>query len=154
MKKLLFIALLCIGSLAQAQEYDTSIGIRGGIASGLTIKHFISYDAALEGIISTRWGGINLSALYEIHAPAFHEPGFNWYYGFGAHLGFWNGNNANWGEENKNYTALGVAGIIGLEYIFSEVPINLSLDYTPSFYFNGPSGIQNDNFALSIRYIF
>ena len=155
MKKLLLIVcMFCIGTLAQAQDYGTGIGIRGGSANGLTIKHFIKSDVAIEGIISTRWQGLNLTGLYEIHARAFNEPGFNWYYGFGAHIGFWDGDHAHWGDDDKDYTILGLDGILGLEYNIREIPINLSVDWKPAFNLIGYSGVWPDGFALSVRYIF
>ncbi|MRT94587.1 hypothetical protein [Ancylomarina sp. 16SWW S1-10-2] len=155
MKKLLLIAcLFSMGLLAQAQDYDTAIGIRAGSANGLTIKHFIKNDVALEGIISSRWQGLNLTGLYEIHAKAFNEPGFNWYYGFGAHLGFWDGDDAHWGDDDKNYTVLGLDGIVGLEYNISEIPINLSVDWKPALNLIGYTGLWGDGFALSVRYVF
>jgi len=155
MKKLLLIVcLFCIGTLAQAQDYGTGIGIRGGSANGLTIKHFISNDVAIEGIVATRWNGLNLTGLYEIHAPAFNEPGFNWYYGFGAHLGFWDGDHSHWDDDNSNHTIFGIDGILGLEYNIREIPINLSLDWKPALNIFGDSDFWGDGFGLSVRYVF
>mgnify|MGYP001615571992 CR=1 FL=1 len=48
---------------------------------------------------------------------------------------------------------LGVDGIIGLEYVFDGVPINLSLDYKPSFNIT-PGFFDPSGGALSIRYYF
>lgn len=155
MKKLLLIVcLFSLSFLAYAQDYGTGIGIRGGSANGLTIKHFIKSDVALEGIISTRWHGLNLTGLYEIHAQAFNEPGLNWFYGFGGHLGFWDGNHAHWGNDDKNYTVIGIDGIIGLEYNIQEIPINISLDWKPTLNLIGYSGFWGDGFGLSVRYVF
>ena len=55
---------LFLFSFGQAQDYNTGIGLRGGLSNGLTIKHFISSNTALEGIISTRWRGLELTGLY------------------------------------------------------------------------------------------
>lgn len=146
---------LLIVMLVGAQDYNTGIGLRGGLSQGLTIKHFVGDNTALEGIISTRWGGFNLTGLYEIHAQAFDTPGLNWYYGIGGHVGFWDGNqNKSWFDDNNNYTVIGIDGIIGIEYNFSEIPINLSLDWKPAFNLSGHSGFWGDNGAVSIRYIF
>jgi hypothetical protein len=156
MKKLGFTMLLAafLFSFSQAQDYKTGIGLRGGFANGLTIKHFVGSNAALEGIIASRWRGLELTGLYEFHNQAFHVDRLNWYIGFGAHVGFWNGDDANWGDPGESYTVVGLDGILGLEYNFVEVPINLSIDWKPAFNFYGYSGFWGDGGALSIRYIF
>lgn len=136
-----------------AQDYNTGIGLRGGFANGITIKHFVSEKAAVEGIIASRWRGVELTALYEIHGRAFNTSRLNWYAGFGGHVGFWDGNNTKWGDD-RAYTVVGIDGILGLEYNFVEIPFNLSIDWKPSFNLFGYSGFWADGGALSIRYIF
>lgn len=156
MKKLGFTILLTLFaiSFSNAQDYNTGIGVRGGLANGVTIKHFVSSNTAFEGIISSRWRGLQLTGLYEIHGRAFNTDRLNWYIGFGGHLGFWNGDYANWGEPGDSYTVVGVDGILGLEYNFTEVPINLSIDWKPAFNIIGYTGFWADGGAFSIRYIF
>jgi hypothetical protein len=156
MKKLVVLFLLAfgLGAISNAQDYHTGVGLRAGYENGLTIKHFIGQKSALEGIISSRWQGFGITGLYEIQNRAFNTPGWNWFFGFGAHVGFWNGNHAYWGEPGTSYTVVGADGILGLEYCFREVPINLSLDWKPAFNFYGYSGYWGDGGALSIRYIF
>jgi hypothetical protein len=143
-------------SFNYAQDYNTGIGIRGGYANGLTIKHFISSNSALEGIISSRWKGFQITGLYEIHNRAFNTDRLNWYYGFGGHVGFWDGDDTNeyWGDPGTSYTVIGIDGILGLEYNFSEIPFNLSLDWKPSYNISGHTGFWGDGGALSLRYIF
>ncbi len=155
MKKLFFafILLLATTLISNAQDYSTGIGFRGGLSNGLTVKHFISSENAVEGILSTRWQGFNITGLYEIHNQAFDTPGLKWYYGFGGHIGFWNAHNP-WFNDRGNYTVVGVDGIIGLEYSFAEVPINLGLDWKPGLNLIGYTGFWGDEVALSIRYIF
>ncbi len=155
-KKIGFTILLtvCLFSFSYSQDYNTGIGLRGGFDNGITIKHFVSSKAALEGIIASRWRGLELTGLYEIHNRAFDTDRLNWYYGFGAHIGFWNGDNRRWGTHGESYTVIGVDGILGLEYNFEEIPFNLSVDWKPAFNFYGYSGFWADGGALSIRYIF
>jgi hypothetical protein len=151
MKNLLFaLGLICSFS-AFSQDYKTAIGVRAGLANGLTVKHFISSDRAVEGILSTRWSGFNITGLYEIHANAFNDSHWNWYYGFGAHLGSFDGNDS-WGDDGVNYTIIGVDGIIGLEYRIDDIPINLSLDWKPALNLIGYTGFWADGFAISVRY--
>ncbi|MGQ8335652.1 hypothetical protein ACUNWD_03815 [Sunxiuqinia sp. A32] len=157
MKKLFITTLLFITiiSYSNAQEYNTGIGIRGGFAQGLTVKHFIGESTALEGILSTRWGGFNITGLYEIHNPAFNVAGMYWYYGFGGHIGFWDGHQVHdWFDDDNTYTVIGIDGVLGLEYNIPGAPINLSLDWKPAMNIIGHTGFWGDGGALSIRYIF
>jgi hypothetical protein len=141
---------------ANAQDYNTGIGLRAGLTNGLTIKHFVSQRHAVEGLFATRWRGFEITGLYEVHNTAFDVDRLNWYYGIGAHIGFWNGDYTHkyWGDENVNYTVIGIDGIIGIEYNFKEIPINLGLDWKPAFNLSGYTGFWGDGGAFSIRYIF
>jgi hypothetical protein len=158
MKKSIVVILIafCFLSVSTAQDYNTGIGLRAGFSNGLTIKHFISQKSALEGILSSRWRGFELTGLYEVHNQAFNTERLKWFIGFGGHVGFWNGDYTYkyWGERDRNYTVIGLDGILGLEYSFVEVPISLSLDWKPAFNLSGYSGFWVDGGALSIRYIF
>lgn len=143
-------------SISNAQDYRTGVGLRGGFANGLTVKHFTHEKAALEFILASRWRGVEITVLYEIHNQAFNTERLKWYYGIGGHVGFWNGDYTNkyWGDPGTSYTVAGIDGILGLEYSFSEAPINLGIDWKPAFNFIGYSGFWVDGGALSIRYIF
>jgi hypothetical protein len=156
MRKVLLTAFMALGvfALSQAQDYSTGIGLRGGLSNGITVKHFIGSKTAVEGLLASRWQGFELTGLFEIHAPAFDVDRLHWYYGFGGHMGFWNGNNTSWGTPGTSYTVIGIDGILGLEYNFSEVPINLSIDWKPAFNLIGYTGFWADGGAFSIRYIF
>lgn len=148
------IVMIFIVTYSNAQDYNTGIGLRGGLSNGITIKHFIGEKSAIEGILTSRWQGFNITGLYEIHNQAFGVNRLNWYYGVGGHIGFWNGNNVKWSDDDNDYTIVGVDGILGLEYSFNEIPINLSVDWKPAFNIIGYSGFWGDEGAISIRYIF
>ncbi len=155
MKKLIFVLLvaLFVGAEVQAQDYQTGIGIRSGWGAGLTVKHFLNQKAAFEGLLDWRWGGVALTGLYEIHNQAFDTPRLNWYYGFGGHIGFWNGDKDDRFDSGNN-SVIGIDGILGLEYNFKEIPINIGLDWKPMINVIGSSGFWGDGGAISIRYIF
>jgi hypothetical protein len=158
MKKILitFLIIICLNSISKAQDYNTGIGLRGGFYNGLTVKHFISTKTALEGLLISRWRGFELTGLFEVHNQLADAERLKWYIGFGAHVGFWNGDYtySRWGVQGQNYTVVGIDGILGLEYSFREVPINIGLDWKPAFNFSGYYGFWADGAALSIRYIF
>jgi len=150
---LTFILAISIVTLSSAQDYNTGVGLRGGCAQGVTLKHFVSSKAAFEGILSTRWAGFAVTGLYEIHNQAFEVDNLRWYFGGGAHIGFWNGSNVTWGDDDQ-YVVIGIDGILGIEYSFTEAPINIGIDWKPAINIVGYTGFWGDGGALSIRYIF
>lgn len=140
--------------------YKTAIGLRGGFTSGLTVKHFISDKAAIEGILGSRWRGLSITGLYELHkTPAINFSNLAWEYGGGARIGFYNGRYYHkWDDddgyyENRSYVAVGIVGIFGLEYQFNEIPFTASLDLMPYFDFIGWGGGFIDG-SISFRYTF
>ena len=151
---LTFIFAVSILISSNAQEYKTALGLRAGTSSGLTIKHFVGAKAAFEGLLTTKWDGFDMTGLYEVHNRAFDVDHLNWYYGFGGHVGFWNGTNTPWGEYGTTYAVIGAVGILGIEYTFDEVPINIGLDWKPVLNIIGEQGLWGDEAALSIRYVF
>ncbi|MTI29566.1 hypothetical protein [Xanthovirga aplysinae] len=159
-KTLLIVAFLLLGAtFVQAQDYKTGLGVRLGPSSGVTVKHFMTPDIALEGILDTRSQGFLLTGLYEIQAPAFNEPGFSWFYGLGGHIGVWgDSGNYPWIDEDEfhdgSYLALGVDGIIGIEYTFSEAPINIGLNWKPALNLYRSVDVWGDGVGLTLRYAF
>lgn len=138
---------------AGAQDYKTAIGLRGGYpANGVTIKHFLSQSNAVEGILATSHGGFVVTGLYENEHWTGEYPGLNWFWGFGAHVGFWDDNP--YIDNVDVSTVLGVDFILGLEYTFDEIPLNLSIDLLPSVNLLGYSGWGGIYGGLSIRYAF
>lgn len=154
---LLLVLTLAFGAQAQS-GYTTGIGLRGGSASGLTVKHFISGDAAIEGILSTRFKhrGTTITVLYEKHAPAFNAAGLQWYYGVGGHVGFYDGHyyydrHHDHYDDGRVY-GLGIDGILGLEYYIRDIPFTIGADIKP--YINIPFGGGYWDSALHVRYVF
>lgn len=145
------VLMFTISNESKAQAYNTSAGLRLGASSGLSIKHFINQDAAIEGILATRWRGLLITGLYEVHKDIDDVDGLNWFYGGGAHVGSWNNSALN---SYRGSTVVGIDGIIGLEYVLEELPLNFSLDFKPAFNLTNGGGFWGDEFALSARYIF
>jgi hypothetical protein len=145
---------VCFLAFVDAQDYNTGIGLRGGLYNGLTVKHFLGSKAAVEGILASRWRGLEITGLYEMHNRLADVDRLNWYYGIGGHIGFYNSDYTTWGDINTDYTVIGIDLILGLEYNFSAVPINISIDWKPAFNLVGYSRFWGDGGALSVRYIF
>jgi hypothetical protein len=157
MRKYILTIIFAIAFVAvsSAQDYRTGIGLRAGYPVGLSVKHFVSSNTALEGILASQWRGFLITGLFEAHKRLADVNNLNWYYGFGAHVGFFNENaDRYWGEPGTAYTVVGIDGILGIEYNFEDIPVNLSLDWKPAFNLTGYTGFWGDGGALSIRYIF
>lgn len=158
--KITFLLAFILGATVSTQAqsgYTTGIGLRGGAASGITLKHFIKSDAAIEGILSTsfKYRGTVITVLYEKHAQAFDARGLQWYYGLGGHVGFWDGHDY-YDHGHKHYNdkvvGLGVDAILGLEYYIRDIPFTIGADVKP--YFNIPRGGGFWDTALHVRYVF
>jgi hypothetical protein len=130
-----------------AQDYKVAIGVRLSSASptlsnSVSVKYFMNDRDALEGLLSfgDRFG---IGGLYERHQLIGATPALTWFYGAGAYLGF----------QNKN-TYLGPTGIVGLDYKFSNAPLNLSLDWKPELDIIPAINFVPDAFAFTARFTF
>lgn len=161
MKKLLLLtitaAVMLISTQSAKAQYDWGIGARLGPWLGLTLKKNLDANGAIEGIFDTRWYGFQVTGLYEYHIPIKSVDGLRFYFGGGLHLGYWYKEYSNhpvWGYRDRGMY-FGPDLILGIEYTFESIPINISADYKPSYYFwRGYHGGGYDNGALSIRYVF
>ena len=152
-----FIVIVCIlflGLSLNAQDYKTSLGLRAGYPYGLTIKHFLNEYNAVEGILASNYGGFVATVLFENEHWTGHYPGFNWYWGLGAHVGFWDAGANRYIHSTYTGAVVGIDGVLGLEYTFDEIPLNLALDILPSLNLLGTTGYGGIYSALSIRYVF
>jgi hypothetical protein len=129
---------------ATAQDYRFAVGVRLSNSSptlnnSITGKYFATDKTAVEGIISfgSRFG---FGALLEIHND-FATPGLKWFYGGGAYAGFQDGD-----------TYAGPTGILGIDYTFPNVPVNLSVDWKPELDITPDINFVPDAFALSVRF--
>ncbi len=135
------------GSSAQESGYRTALGVKVWDGGGISFKHFVNGNNALE-LIGYFWSrGMRITGLYEIHGPISGANGLQWYIGPGAHIGFYN---SKWGDA----TYIGIDGVLGLDYKFNGAPINVSLDWQPSFEFGDGHGFMGSWGGLGIRYTF
>ncbi|RYY84516.1 MAG: hypothetical protein EOO15_19190 [Chitinophagaceae bacterium] len=158
MKKiLLLIVSACAFITASAQnegpDYRTAIGLKY-FPAGVTIKHFIGRKVALEGIGYLGKDGFRLTALAEFYSKLGNVRGLNWYAGPGVHAGF---RSDHWKESHPNATnnlAIGVDGIVGIDYKFRGIPLNLSIDWQPSYNLSGENYFEARWGGIGIRYAF
>jgi hypothetical protein len=156
MKKMILSAFMLFGIAFTAQAQDISknaLGLRLGDNSGfgaeISYQRGLSKNNRLE--LDLGWRNSNnadalkLSGLYQWVWNI--DGGFNWYAGLGGGVGSWK-------DGNNSDTSLFAAGDIGIEYIFQEAPIQLSLDFRPEFYFNDVQDSFGPDIALGVRYRF
>lgn len=163
LKHIFIVAVMAIGISASAQDYKSAVGLRAAWGWALTGKHFLNDAAAIEAIISYRSYGagvydysyFSLTGLYQNHIDIATVDGLKWYWGFGARVGSWGGD---WdlvdGDDDGSFF-VGLCGNLGLDYKFSNAPINLSADWIPTFLLSGwGNGFTGEGGGLAIRYTF
>jgi len=137
MKKVICSFLLMSGIFfaahTSAQDYKTALGVRLSssqaiVNNSVSLKHFLNDRTAIEALLS--FGDpLAIGGLLEIHKP-FGTSGVKWFYGGGAYLGFVKTYNPNT-EKNESDPNFGAMGVLGLDYKFANLPLNLSLDWKP-----------------------
>jgi hypothetical protein len=163
-KRIIWLVLLfMVTAVTSAQDFDYDIGIgaRIGLAYGANVKYYLRLHptrqrrSALEGIITTRFNGVNASALYEYHNGIFDTQGLNMYIGGGAHLAVWNSDKVYWQTDKTGFNPYaGLDGIIGIEYVIADIPLAVSIDWKPAVNFFSDLNLMIDDIGLSFRYLF
>ncbi len=147
------IALLTISTanaqrLNKSQTYSTALGVKF-YPGAVSLKHFVNGNNALEGLASFWNFGSRITGLYEIHGNITGAAGLKWYIGPGVHVSFYN-------TKYGGASTVGVDGVLGLDYKFNGAPINMSIDWQPSFEFgnNYNNGFAGNWGGFAIRYTF
>lgn len=156
-KVVVFAFLLVITVTLYAQStgstYKTALGFKF-YPGGVSVKSFIKSNVALEGIGYFWKDGTRITGLYEFHGDVAGVEGLKWYAGPGAHIGFWNDSWKRTYPTRESGVAIGIDGVLGLDYKFSGAPINISVDWQPSFNIIGYNYFEGGWGGLGIRYTF
>ena len=150
---LLIIAITTtVFSSLYSQDYKTALGLRlssngPAVNNSVTLKHFVNPKLAVEALFTFDKRAA-IGGLLEVHNDMPSTEGLKWFYGAGAYLGF---------DSDKTHTdraLMGAQGIIGLDYKFTNLPLNLTLDWKPEL-----NIIDNINFepaavGFSLRFTF
>jgi len=158
-------ALLTVQASAQQSpaNYETALGLRTNPwIIGFTIKHFIKGPHAIEGLAYTNYdkrANATFTGLYEYHWNVFGQSEWVMYAGGGAHVGFYDKRDfdhdrwADDGFDDGTYFTAGLDGIIGVEYTFKNIPLNLSADLKPYVNFTGGHNFFGEQIGgFSVRY--
>ena len=169
MKRILILNILAtfllLSSQVKSQDYNTGIGVRlGGVTSGLSVKHFVNSQGALEGILGFGYRSFLITGLYEQHQDINNAEGLRWFYGGGAHIGFFRYGGYYYAYKHGHYiyyvdepgmtnTVGGIDLIIGMEYKFNRAPLTIGLDLKPFIdFYDGVYGYWDG--AFSFRFAF
>lgn len=145
MKKLIAILAGVLAFAAVASAQPRAIGIRAGYGGELSYQHslgsnFLEADLGFLGSAH----GVYVTGIYDFVLA---QAGIvNFYVGPGVQLGFYN-------YDGVSSFNAGIAGQLGLEFELPSIPLNISLDWRPTYYFN-VGGFDWQGFALGIRYRF
>ena len=152
---IIILFFITISVNAQSQfDYKDAIGVRAGLLSvGVTYKHFLTENIAIDNWVTTRLQGAMYTGLIEFQKSnrnrKMNIANLNFYFGLGAHLLLF-AENENTFEE---VTTVGADIIIGFE---KKISSNLvfGLDIKPQYEFLNPNPNELDFCAgISIRYM-
>ena len=160
MKKLIFVSLLAVGlgslTTLSAQDYKTALGVRLSSSNAMqnnsiSIKQFISPTTAIEGLF-TFGDPLALGALLEFHKPLT-AAGLRYFYGGGGYISFLKTVNVNT-QKTSTDANFGAQGIIGLDYKFNNIPLNISLDWKPELNIVSDINFEPAAIGFSARFTF
>ena len=135
-----FLLLAAPGTPVEAQNITRNAGFRGGQTSGFTLRNYFDESNAIEGILSFRKQGLQVTGLKQFIIPKFHEYSENIFmvWGYGAHAGTTYSNSWDFAASSyygpKRFSpVVGIDGYISLEYRIREFPLVVGIDYKPFF---------------------
>jgi hypothetical protein len=135
---------------SQNQSYKTVVGIKGGFPGygSVNVKHSMGglkyIEASMGGLGRRNYGnGFYLMGDFEINNPL--EQGFLWHYGAGVLVGF--SSNA-----LESYFHFAPNALAGLEYVFEDLPLNISIDTGP-YLFITPEVNFTWGGGIALRYV-
>lgn len=150
------IAVFALSGTVSAQDYKTALGVRLSSANAMqnnsiSIKQFINDRTAIEGLF-TFGDPLALGALVEFHKPLT-AAGLQYFYGAGGYVGFVkNVNPAT--QKTVTNANFGAQGVIGLDYKFNNIPLNISLDWKPELNIVDDINFEPAAIGFSARFTF
>lgn len=160
MKKIVIAALvittISFVNTASAQDYKTALGVRlsssnAMVNNAVSVKHFITEKTAIEGLLS--FGDpLAIGALVEFHKPL-GTPGLTYFYGAGGYLAFLKTFNSTT-QKTSTDPNFGAQGVIGLDYKFANIPLNISLDWKPELNIVTDINFEPAAIGFSARFTF
>jgi hypothetical protein len=150
MKQKILLMIYMLLPLFTTAQYKLAVGARFDDNQGLSIKINKNKAISPEILLSGYGNGLEATFLAEWHQKAFTTGNWRWLYGVGGHIGSASQYRKKTYEDR--FFQLGADGILGLEYTFNEVPLNLSIDWKPEFNVVNNTGLYLPIFGFSARF--
>ena len=162
MKKFILLFILSFPLFASAQVFDRALGIRGGVTSGFEYRIYTDDANSYKFLLGTN-NGLRIHGFKEFHRYdlfTFTDQ-LIFFYGAGIHGGYENWDeyyvkdNISW-HENHTAFVMGLDGLVGLEYMFYEVPLSIGLEAKPFLDIFGQHMFHFEPFdiAFTLKYLF
>jgi hypothetical protein len=153
------ISFLLITYLANSQAtteqysspYKKAIGFKLN-PGAISYRSFYTRNKAVEGIGFISLDGFQLTILNEKFTPFANAENLTWYMGYGGHFNLWSERYKLNNPSKSAGVAVGIDGMLGLDYKLKNTPINLSVDIQPAFNFVGASYFDLGWGGIGIRY--
>ena len=163
MKRFLIILLFSLPLALSAQTFNKAIGIRGGHSAGFEYRFYTDDANSYKFLLATRDNGVQFHALKEFHEYDLFDfsEQLSLFYGLGAHFGYeqWDKHyvqdNTSLYEERTALLA-GIDAVVGVEYLFYEVPLSIGFEVKPYVDVLGRDffDLELFDFAFTIKYLF
>ena len=144
MKKLILIIAAALTMSAVAVAQPKAVGIRLGYGAEVSYQHILGADNFMEVDLGWFSNGFSGSVAYDFNVA---EAG---------NFGFYVGPQVSFGTlayDGSTKFNLGAGAQLGVEYEF-DIPLNISLDWKPTFYFVPGTAFGWSSIALGLRYRF
>lgn len=155
---LMTLGMLFLTSTLSFSQNNNALGLRLG--GGNTVGAEISFQTPFQNNRAeldlgfggnSNWDYWNLAGIYQWVMPI--DNAFYWYLGLGPSIGSWS-YVGHYPDGNDEGISLALALNAGVEYTFSEVPIQLSIDTRPELGIINNGNRSRFGLAFSVRYVF
>ena len=145
MKKILVVLVAVLGFAVAVAAQPRAIGARIGYGAEVSYQHTLGAQNFAEIDLGWSAGFIEAGLSYDFSiCPV--GP-LNFYAGPQVNFGLYN-------ADGQSGFLLGAGAQLGLEYAFEQIPLQLSLDWKPTFYFVPATAFGWQGIALGVRYLF
>ena len=149
MKKIFLVfSFLLACSAIHAQQYKMGLGVRFSnddaiINNSISFRYFVSKDIAIESLLSLG-KPMAIGLLAEKFKPVISDR-IQYFYGAGAYAAF-----GKTKDQETRYA--GLQGVLGLDYAFLLLPLNLSIDWKPELNLGGGLSFEPAAIGLTARF--
>jgi hypothetical protein len=133
-----------INQRVERPTYRTAIGLKFA-PFAVSFKSFVGQRNKAIELLGDFNNGFRLTGLYQLHGDLNGPRSLKWYVGIGAHGGYYDKNEV-------DGIMAGFDGVVGLDYKFHRLPLNLALDWQPSLELITPnSRFEGGRGGLAVR---